>query len=254
MNDWQAHLLKPDWPAPANVHAWVTTRRGGVSAAPYDSFNLATHVGDDPAAVAANRAYLRAMLPAEPRWLDQVHGVAVVDAAAARGTPQADAAIATADNVVCAVMTADCLPVLFARRDGSAVGAAHAGWRGLCNGVLEATVARLGPPSELMAWLGPAIGPDTFEVGEEVRTAFASYDPVSLAAFRPGLAPGKWWADIYMLARQRLVRAGVTHLYGGGLCTVSDAGRFYSYRREKTTGRMASLIWREATWQSMLGG
>lgn len=252
MHESHAYLLKPDWPAPGNVHAWVTTRHGGVSAPPYESFNLGMHVGDDAGSVSANRARLRAALPAEPAWLDQVHGVNVVDAARVRGVPQADASVTSAENVVCAVLTADCLPVLFARDDGSAVGAAHAGWRGLCNGVLEASVARLGEASRLMAWLGPAIGPDAFEVGDEVREAFAAHNPVALAAFRPGLAPGKWWADIYMLARQRLSMAGVTRIYGGGLCTVSDADRFYSYRRERVTGRMASVIWREGAWSATL--
>jgi hypothetical protein len=225
------------------VHTLVTTRLGGASGAPFDSFNLGTHVGDDPVAVAANRRALRQALPAEPAWLEQVHGVAVADAALAAGTPRADAAFATAAGTVCVVMTADCLPVLFARRDGGAVGAAHAGWRGLCDGVLEATVAKLGDPAEVMAWLGPAIGPNAFEVGDEVRAAFMAHAAGADAAFRPGVKPGKWWCDIYLLARQRLATAGVTQVYGGGLCTVSDPARFYSYRRDKTTGRMAALIW-----------
>ena len=244
MND---DFIIPDWPAPANVHAAVTTRRGGVSAPPYDSFNLATHVEDDPAAVAANRARLRDALelPAEPLWLNQVHGTGVVDAAVAEQGNDADGAFATAPGAVCAVMTADCLPVLLCDRAGTRVAAAHAGWRGLLNGVVEAAVEALdSPPAELLAWLGPAIGPDAFEVGEEVRDAFLKDDPGAEEAFRPSPA-GRWLADIYRLARRRLVRMGLSAVHGGGLCTFSDAERFYSYRRDGRTGRMASLIWLE---------
>ncbi|WP_374351505.1 peptidoglycan editing factor PgeF [Chitinimonas sp.] len=237
--------LVPDWPAPARVRALVTTRQGGCSWPPFHGFNVASHVGDVPDAVAANRAMLRQHLPAEPVWLEQVHGIAAVDAADTQGVPRADAAFTRATDTVCAVMTADCLPVLFARRDGSAVAAAHAGWRGLCDGVLEATLAALGNPAELLAWLGPAIGPDAFEVGDEVRAAFVTQDPAAASAFRSAVAPGKWWCDIYALARLRLAKAGVKQVYGGGLCTVSDAERFFSYRRDKQTGRMVSLIWIE---------
>ncbi|WP_373278937.1 peptidoglycan editing factor PgeF [Chitinimonas koreensis] len=244
--DWLAHALLPDWPVPARVRALVTTRQGGVSAAPYESFNLGTHVRDDPAAVAANRAALAAVLPAEPAWLTQVHGTNVVDATE-KGLlpPMADASVAFGPGAVCTVMTADCLPVLFARDDGSAVGAAHAGWRGLCDGVLEATVARLGEPARIVAWLGPAIGPDAFEVGDEVRTAFMAHGEAAAEAFRPGESAGKWWCDLYLLARQRLAAAGVRSVHGGGLCTVSDRARFFSYRRDCTTGRMAALVWIE---------
>jgi len=245
--EWQRQALIPDWPAPARVRALVSTRQGGCSVAPYASFNTATHVGDEPQAVAANRRLLRASLPAEPAWLDQVHGIAVVDAATvASVAPTADASVAFAPDTVCVIQTADCLPVLLARDDGSAVGAAHAGWRGLCDGVLEATIARLGEPAHLLAWLGPAIGPSAFEVGDEVRAAFMAHDGNAAKAFTAGERPGKWLADIYLLARQRLGAAGVTRIYGGGLCTVSDAERFYSYRRDRVCGRMASLIWMES--------
>jgi YfiH family protein len=240
-------VLVPDWPAPMGVRAMMTTRHGGVSTVPYDSLNLGDHVGDAPAAVAANRAALRRLLPVEPCWLEQVHGIEVVDAASAACGTQADAAVAFEPGRVCTVMTADCLPVLFARIDGNAVGAAHAGWRGLCNGVLEATVARLGGGSQLLAWLGPAIGPTAFEVGDEVRAAFMAHQAEAGNCFAPGLAPGKWWCDIYGLARQRLAAAGVTRVHGGDACTVSEPERFFSYRRDRQTGRMAALIWFETS-------
>ncbi|WP_269532765.1 peptidoglycan editing factor PgeF [Chitinimonas sp. BJYL2] len=244
MSHWHDHALIPDWPAPPNVRACVTTRAGGTSLAPYASLNLGDHVGDNPQAVAANRALLAAALPNAPLWLNQVHGVAVVEADRYTGAvPEADAAVARVAGTVCAVMTADCLPVVFARRDGTAVGAAHAGWRGLHAGVLEATAKRLGDGSQLIAWMGPAIGPDAFEVGEEVREAFTRDLPAATAAFRPGATPDKWWADIYLLARLRLATIGLDAVYGGGLCTVRDAQRFYSYRRDKTTGRMATMVW-----------
>jgi hypothetical protein len=238
-------FLKPDWPVPASVHTLATTRAGGVSPPPYEGLNLADHVGDDVAAVARNRALLRAMLPAEPKWLKQVHG-AIVARADEMDTPvEADASVAFDPGVVCAVLTADCLPVLFCDRAGTRVAAAHAGWRGLAAGVLEASVAAMQcSPAEILAWLGPAIGPQAFEVGEEVREAFVRDLPAASAAFVPG-QPGKWLADIYALARLRLARAGVNAVYGGGLCTYTDAARFYSFRRDKTTGRMASLIWLE---------
>lgn len=236
-------LLVPDWPAPANVRALQTLRSGGCSAAPWQSLNLGDHVGDDPAHVEANRAQLRRHLPAEPLWLRQVHGIAAVDADISAKMPEADAAYARQAGTVCAVMTADCLPVLFCDRAGSVVAAAHAGWRGLLDGVLEATVAAMRvPPAELLAWLGPAIGPSCFEVGDEVRTAFVSRDPLAAAAF-VGHGGGKWLADIYLLARQRLASLGLGSISGGELCTVSDAARFFSYRRDGVTGRMASLIW-----------
>lgn len=236
-------LLVPDWPAPAKVRALQTLRGGGVSPAPWDSCNLGAHVGDDAARVAANRAALRRHLPAEPCWMNQVHGIAAVDAEKCPKNENADAAHARRANVVCAVMTADCLPVLFCDRAGTVVAAAHAGWRGLLGGVLESTMAAMAvPPGQLLAWLGPAIGPDRFEVGDEVRASFLADDAGAAAAF-VAHAPGKWLADIYCLARRRLQRAGVAQIDGGGLCTVSEPDRFFSYRRDGVTGRMASLIW-----------
>lgn len=236
--------IVPEWPAPARVRALSTTRLGGVSPAPWDSLNLGIHVEDDPARVAANRAILRARLPAEPAWLNQVHGTCVVDAATVTGTPDADAAVTRTPGAVCVVMTADCLPVLLCDRAGTVVGAAHAGWRGLHAGVIEATLAAMQvPPGEVLAWLGPAIGPAAFEVGDDVRTAFMAEDPAAASAFRPGAVSGKWWADLYVLARLRLARSGVAGVTGGGLCTVADRRRFFSYRRDGLTGRMASLVW-----------
>lgn len=236
--------LIPDWPAPRNVRALQTLRSGGCSPAPWDSFNLGDHVGDLPANVQHNRAAVHELLPGEPLWLRQVHGTAVVDAAGDHvSSPEADAAFARNKGAVCVVMTADCLPVLFCDRAGSVVAAAHAGWRGLEAGILEATIAAMGvAPGELMAWLGPAIGPACFEVGDEVRAAFLARDAASGVAFVPG-APGKWLADIYWLVRQRLRQSGITAVFGGGLCTVSDGERFFSYRRDGITGRMATLIW-----------
>lgn len=238
--------LRPEWPAPVSVRACTTLRQGGHSAGVWRGLNLAMHVGDDPAAVAANRALLRGglELPGEPRWLEQVHGTRVH-----RGDDPdrcADAGIAEQPGTVCVVLTADCLPVLFCDRAATRVGAAHAGWRGLLDGVLEQTVAALGSdPVELLAWLGPAIGPAAFEVGDEVRSAFCAGDPGAAAAFRAN-RPGHWLADLYLLARRRLAAAGVGAVYGGGLCTFSDAQRLYSYRRDGVTGRMASLIWLQA--------
>jgi purine-nucleoside/S-methyl-5'-thioadenosine phosphorylase / adenosine deaminase len=239
--------LYPEWPAPPSVRAAITTRAGGVSDAPWDSLNLADHVGDDPACVAENRHRLRAQLalPAEPFWLHQVHGCDVADAdEAVTGTPcAADAAVATRPGSVCAVLTADCLPVLFCSRAGDWVAAAHAGWRGLAAGVLEHAVARAPlPAADLLAWLGPAIGPQAFEVGSEVRAAFLADDADAAACFAPSPA-GRWLADLYALARRRLVRCGVGWVGGGGLCTFTDAARFFSFRRDGATGRMASLIW-----------
>lgn len=241
--------LVPDWPVPAGVHALITTRAGGVSRAPYDSLNLGDHVGDDPADVAANRRCLRQALmgAGEPVWLEQVHGTCVIDAALERpGTSpvQADAAFARLPGACCVVMTADCLPVLFCDASGSVVAAAHAGWRGLCAGILEQTVAAMGVPAHtLLAYLGPAIGPQAFVVGDEVRAAFVAHDAAAAAAFSPQTT-GKWLADIYHLARLRLSACGVDRVFGGTWCTVGDATRFFSYRRDGRTGRMASLIWR----------
>lgn len=238
--------IVPDWPAPPSVRAGITTRHGGVSLPPYATLNLGDHVGDKPEAVRENRQRLRRQqqLPSEPVWLRQVHGVTVVDAATAHEAPEADASFTTHANIVCAVMTADCLPLLLCNRRGSVVAAAHAGWRGLLDGVIEATVLRMNVAADdLLVWLGPAIGPDAFEVGDEVRDAFIAHDAAASAAFKPS-ANGRWLANIYQLARQRLGRLGVTAIYGGQCCTWSDAERFYSYRREGVTGRMASLIWR----------
>ena len=238
-----ANLLLPDWPAPPGVHALQTLRGGGHSLAPWDSFNLGDHVGDDPANVAANRAALRAHLPAEPLWLKQVHGIAVVEAGKSPKVKEADAVLTRVPGTVCAVMTADCLPVLFCDRAGTVVAAAHAGWRGLACGVLEAAVAQMKVPAgDLLAWLGPAIGPTAFEVGDEVRAAFIAHDALAADAF-VGQGPAKWLANIYLLARQRLTAAGVTSISGGSRCTCSEAGDFFSYRRDGVTGRMASLIW-----------
>lgn len=241
------HCITPEWPAPTNVRALQTTRRGGVSEQPYDSLNLGDHVGDSPLAVAKNRQLFADLVPSEPVWLDQVHGLTVANADAAGCLPQADACIARQPGSVCVVMTADCLPVLLCDDKGTVVGAVHAGWRGLCNGVIERTVAAMAVPGpDLMAWLGPAIGPAAFEVGGEVRDAFIAAQPQAAQAF--AAAPdgnGKYLADLFLLARQRLEAMGIGRIYGGGLCTHADAQRFYSYRRDGATGRMGTFIWLE---------
>ncbi len=239
--DW----IEPDWPAPAGVRSGCTTRTGGVSRGPYASLNLADHVGDDPARVARNRALLRSRLglPSEPLWLRQVHGCEVARGRADPDGCEADASVATDPGVVCAVLTADCLPLLLCDRAGSRVAAVHAGWRGLAAGVIEAAVASMQTaPADLLVWLGPAIGPNAFEVGDEVRVALLAGDPAATAAFRPSPA-GRWLADINLLARSRLNALGVGQVWGLGRCTVNDAGSFFSYRRDGATGRMASLIW-----------
>ncbi|APZ42901.1 peptidoglycan editing factor PgeF [Acidihalobacter ferrooxydans] len=246
--DASAIWLRPDWPASTPVRAWCTTRVGGVSVGPYASLNLGSHVGDDPAAVAENRQRLCANggLPAAPVWLNQVHGIKVarIDAHTASGV-DADASMTRVPGAVCAVLTADCLPVLFCDRAGTRVAAAHAGWRGLAAGVLEAAVTALAtPPENLLVWLGPAIGPDAFEVGEEVRAAFVAHDAAAATAFSAS-PDGRWLADLYALARLRLAAVGVDAVHGGGWCTYTDAARFYSYRRDGVTGRMASLVWLE---------
>lgn len=241
MRDW----IVPEWPAPESIRAVITTRSGGVSCAPFDSFNLAEHVGDDPKAVAANRTLLRRALDleAEPLWLEQVHGCGVADGDAAVVGCRADAVTATRPGRVCAVLTADCLPLLLCNRNGSRVAAVHAGWRGLADGVIEAALERFEEPAEeLLAWLGPAIGPQAFEVGPEVREALLIRERADAGAFVPN-RPGHWLADIYALARNRLQRAGVGFVGGGDSCTVSEPERFFSYRRDGVTGRMASLIW-----------
>ena len=234
----------PDWPAPERVRAWVTERTGGVSAGQYATLNLALHVGDAPARVAENRALLkaRAALPAEPVWLDQVHGATVLDLDRDVLAP-ADGAVTARAGVVCAVLTADCLPVILADRAGSRVGVAHAGWRGLLNGVLQATVRALrAAPADLVAWLGPAISASAYEVGAEVREAYLARDPAAESCFAANRR-GRWQADLYALARARLAAAGVTAVYGGAFCTFGEGKRFFSHRREAPCGRIATLVW-----------
>lgn len=258
--DW----IVPDWPAPARVRALFTTRPGGVSVGPHASLNLGLNAGDDVAAVQANRARLAAAIGARPGWLAQVHGTAVANAdqaAYAATPPAADASVTVAPGVACAVLVADCLPVLLCDVEGRAVGAAHAGWRGLCAGVIEQAVAtlrqRVGGPAELLAWLGPSIGPTRFEVGAEVRDAFLAAalpgeDVATEAAFTPvpGTGPGsalppKYLASLPALARLRLARHDVTRVFGGTWCTYDAPARFYSYRRDRVTGRMAAMVWLE---------
>ncbi len=263
--------ITPDWPAPPRVKAAATLRSGGVSLGAFSSLNLGSHVGDDPAAVAENRRLLQGALalPTQPVWLNQVHGIDVIDAGAyrcrensascvagpddSRGSsphlaaeaspPTADASVASERGAVCVVMTADCLPVLFCDRHGTRVGAAHAGWRGLAGGVLGATIEALQvPPAQLMAWLGPAIEQDAFEVGAEVRDQFLKLGAENQAAFHSN-PRGRWQADLYQLARNELARLGVTAVYGGGFQCFADSKRFFSYRRENRTGRMATLVW-----------
>lgn len=238
-------FLTPDWPAPANIRSAVTLRTGGVSVGPYASFNLATHVGDEPVAVTENRRRLRESLDlsAEPAWLNQVHGVNVVEALPQAVPPTADASVGRARGQVCVVMTADCLPVLFCDRAGTRVAAAHAGWRGLAGGVLAETIKALAvPPQELLAWLGPVIEQPAFEVGDEVREQFNARDPANDAAFVVN-ERGRWQADLYALARNELMRLGIGSVYGGGFNVFADSERFFSYRRAPKTGRMASLVW-----------
>lgn len=262
MFDW----IEPDWPAPFTVKALVTTRQGGVSYSGYGSCNLAARVGDDPNNVSLNRARVRSVLPNDPNWLVQIHGTDVANLDALGSKPewqkvahlemgdrtpaglqppvaQADASMTRAPNTVSAVLTADCLPVLFCDVDGTVVASAHAGWRGLSLGVLEATVNAMGVGTDkILAWVGPTISQKHFEVGPEVRDAFISVDPESALGFieAPG---GKFYADLIKLARLRLGSAGVTRVYGGGLCTYADPERFFSYRREKSSGRFGSFIW-----------
>ena len=252
-----APRLPADWPGPPGVVAFTTLRRGpGVSQPPFDDFNLGARSGDDPAAVAANRQALveRFGLPSAPRWLRQVHGTGVLrlDATGAdtprpaAEEPEADAAVTDVPGVVLAILTADCLPVVLAAGDGSEVGAAHAGWRGLAGGVLEATVAAMHTPAaRLVAWLGPAAGPAAYEVGPEVRAAFVETDADAADAFA-ATRPGHWHVDLFALARRRLARAGLLAdaIHGGGACTISDPARFFSHRRDARTGRMATLAWR----------
>jgi polyphenol oxidase len=247
--------FEADWPAPRGVRALSTwrgdgregDRQSGVSKAPYGGFNLGDHVGDDPAAVAENRRRLKAGagLPGEPVWLSQVHGIGVADLDSPAAPGPADAAIARRRAKVCAILTADCLPILFATDSGDTVAAAHAGWRGLAAGVIEATVRAMGvPPASLVAWLGPAIGPNHFEVGPEVRDAFLMADQKAGEAFEPN-ARGRFMADLGLLARRRLQGLGLSRIYGGGECTFTQADRYFSHRRDGITGRQATLIWRE---------
>jgi len=248
MNDW----IIPDWPAPGNVKALFTTRNGGVSRGAngaYASLNLGAHVNDNLADVECNRALLRRHLPGEPRWLKQVHGTLPVwiDQAATI-VPEGDAVLSRKQGAVCAVMVADCLPVFLCDAAGTTVGIVHAGWRGLAGGILEQSIAAMPVDhNTLMAWLGPAIGPDHFEVGADVYDAFVQQDAQAAQAFAPKDSnhEKKWLADIFLLARQRLISIGITEIYGGGICTFSDPERFFSYRRDGETGRMAALIWLE---------
>ncbi len=236
-------FIYPDWPAHPSVQAVSTTRVGGISQPPWDNFNLGDHVGDDPLAVAANRQQLvqAAGMPDSPCWLQQVHGVQVVPAS--RQTCDADASITAQSGLVCAVMTADCLPLLLCDRQGQQVAAVHAGWRGLAAGIIESTLNGFDcQPRDILAWMGPAIGPTAFEVGPEVRQLFVEQNPQAVRAFR-GSRGGRWLADIYQLARFRLSGKGVQQIFGGDYCTYLDAQRFFSYRRDGQTGRMASLIW-----------
>lgn len=239
--------LTPDWPLPANVQAAVTLRNGGVSCGSYASLNPASHVGDDAQAVTENRRIIRdtLQLASEPLWLNQVHGIDVVQADSTDSNTTADASYSRSVDGVCVVMTADCLPILFCGDQGQVIAAAHAGWRGLQAGVIQQTLHAM-QAADVSVWLGPAIGPNQFEVGDEVREAFLSLNSNRASAFIQHGA-GKWLADIYQLARLQLADLGIEQIYGGGLCTVGDAERFYSYRRDGAqTGRMASLIWRTA--------
>lgn len=239
-------LLPADWPAPSDVFAFTSLRGpAGDSRAPFDSFNLGMRCGDEEDIVAENRRMLENALelPSSPRWLRQVHGAGVV-VAPGFDEPEADAAVTSTPGMVLAILTADCLPVVFAASDGGEIAAAHAGWRGLSAGVLEKTVAAMqASPDAIQAWLGPAAGPGAYEIGEEVFAAFVDRDPGAAIAFAP-TRPGHWRIDLYALARQRLADVGITRVHGGGLCTISDPGRFFSHRRDQRTGRMATLIWR----------
>jgi YfiH family protein len=237
-------FIQPDWPAPANVKSLQTTRLGGVSAAPYDTFNLGLHVGDDPVRVNYNRQLLAPLMPSEPVWLEQVHGTVVANADRAACQIQADACIARQRGSVCVVMTADCLPLLLCDEAGTVVGAAHAGWKGLAAGVIEATVKAMDiVPQKLMAWLGPAIGPEAFEVGNDVRAAFIAHQEQASEAFVAHGDHGKYRADIYLLARQRLQTLGIANISGGNFCTYHQRDKFFSYRRDGLTGRMGTFVW-----------
>ena len=245
----QLNFIQPNWPAPTNVRALQTTRIRGLSIGPYASLNLGAHVGDELAYVNQNRQLLTNYLPSTPIWINQVHGVEVVDAASSSSLQDADASYSTQANVVCVTMTADCLPVLLCDVNGTVVSAVHAGWRGLCDGVIEAAVDKMAvPTTEILAWLGPAIGPKAFEVGDEVRSQFVEKHAEANLAFES--YADKWLCNIYMLAKQRLQSLGISQIYGATInaefCTYTDQEHFYSFRREGITGRMASLIWLES--------
>jgi YfiH family protein len=249
MNALALDVLRPEWPVAGRVLAATTLRTGGVSAPPCDTLNLGTHVGDDPAAVAENRRRVSEALklPSEPAWLEQVHGVEVANLDESTPLKRADAAVTRTPGKVCVIQVADCMPVLFATKDASVIGAAHAGWRGLAGGVLEATIAAMrADPAETYAWLGPAISQQHFEVGDEVRAAFVGHDSAAASAFTQN-ARQRWQCDLYALARQRLTALGVTHISGGGWCTYEDRTRFFSFRRDGRCGRMAALLWLSAT-------
>lgn len=240
-------ILKPDWPAPINIRAYTTLRTGGISAPPYNTFNLAGHVGDDEKYVQANRELLKNKLnlPDEPIWLEQTHSTIVLPAIPANRNQKADATFSNQTGQVCVVMTADCLPILLCQRDGSCVAAIHAGWRGLADGIIEKTLQAMNPSSvDILAWLGPAIGPAVYEIGEEVRQRFIEQDPDAESAFIPSEHAGRWLGNLYELATLRLNKQGIFAIYGGEYCTYSDKDYFFSYRRDgQQTGRMASLIW-----------
>lgn len=238
-------LITPNWPAPAHIHAVCTTRIGGISQPPYDSLNLGDHVGDDPTAVAQNRHMLSQALtlPSPPCWITQVHGTRAINTQNWQAGDEADASYATTSNAVCAVMTADCLPILLCDKQGHYVAAIHAGWRGLADGIIEATIAQAPcEPSQILAWLGPAIGPQSFEANDDVRDIFLSQQPADETGFTP-LQEQKWLVDMYHIARHRLATMGVSDVYGEADCTVRNPDRFFSFRRDGETGRMASLIW-----------
>lgn len=243
-----AQYIYPDWDAPSNVKAAVTTRIGGVSPEPYQSFNMGDHVGDKEEYVNTNRQQLvsNLALSSNPFWLKQVHGVVVTDIDEKHAPTEADASITRQKNTVSVVMTADCLPVLFCDKNGRVIASAHAGWRGLHAGILEKTIESMQvDAANILAWMGPAIGSEAFEVGEEVKQAFCEDMSEAAQAFKASSNVGKWMADLYLLAKLRLQRAGVLDISGGNFCTYTDSERFFSYRRDKTTGRMASLIWME---------
>ncbi|MAD74333.1 MAG: hypothetical protein CML20_05985 [Rheinheimera sp.] len=241
----KSELIKPAWPAPANVNAFSSTRRGGFSEGPFQSLNLGDHVGDCADTVRRNRQQFQceAAMPGQPVWLNQTHSTQCITLSSPAVTVgNADASFSRQSGLICTVMTADCLPILICNQQGSEVAAVHAGWRGLCNGIIENSVQLFSQPEACMAWLGPAISQHAFEVGAEVRAAFVRQDPDAAAAFIPG-ASGKWFADLYSLARQRLVRCGINDIYGAEHCTYQQTSTFFSYRRDGQTGRMATAIW-----------